>query len=257
MPYFQGSAGRVYYRHWECAEPIAQIVFLHGYGEHSGLYHRFGDHMVAEGIDLWALDAIGHGLSEGERGRPNSITHLQANAEQLTDIAQARRPDIPTILVGHSMGAITAVAVVASDEAAYHGVVLGGMPIEALTESQRKKLPEAVMSQDNFYLDEIENDPLKFDLSEAVERISTLINAKVLDRVQNALPTIGVPLLLLCGEHDLLCPPAMLGRWAALNPRARSRVFENTYHDLINDRAHASVSAEIAATARTWALLGL
>jgi alpha-beta hydrolase superfamily lysophospholipase len=30
MPFFDGQAGRVYYRHWAAAQPRAALVFLHG-----------------------------------------------------------------------------------------------------------------------------------------------------------------------------------------------------------------------------------
>src|ERR1700760_4970338 len=63
MPYFDGVTGRVYYRAWRAPAPrTAAVVFLHGFGEHSGLYHRLGDALTGAGIDLWALDEIGHGL---------------------------------------------------------------------------------------------------------------------------------------------------------------------------------------------------
>ncbi|TGR92564.1 alpha/beta fold hydrolase, partial [bacterium M00.F.Ca.ET.191.01.1.1] len=83
MPRFEGASGQVYYRHWAPLKPTAQIVFLHGYGEHSGLYHRFANSLNARGIGVWALDAIGHGLSDGERGNPGSMADLRTNAERL------------------------------------------------------------------------------------------------------------------------------------------------------------------------------
>jgi alpha-beta hydrolase superfamily lysophospholipase len=227
MPFFDGSAGRVYYRHWTCGWPLAQIVFLHGYGEHSGVYHRFGDFMASRKLDVWALDAIGHGLSEGVRGQPASIEHLRMNAACLTGIAQDVQPGLPTVLIGHSMGAISASAVIAVDQTPFVGVILGGMPIEALDDSQRRQFLQGVMSQDLFYLDELENDPLKVDLSFAVERIPALFSPQLLDALQAALPKINLPLLLLSGEKDFLYPPAMVQRWAACIPGARAQVFPN------------------------------
>jgi hypothetical protein len=56
MPFFDGQAGRVYHRHWAAAQPRAALVFLHGFGEHTGLYHRYGAALNARDIDLWALD---------------------------------------------------------------------------------------------------------------------------------------------------------------------------------------------------------
>ena len=67
MP-FRHRHGRAYYRHWAAAEPRAAVVFLHGFGEHTGLYHRYGFALNAAGIDLWAVDQFGHGLSPGDRG---------------------------------------------------------------------------------------------------------------------------------------------------------------------------------------------
>jgi alpha-beta hydrolase superfamily lysophospholipase len=44
MPTFDGARGRVYYKAWRVPAPrAAAVVFLHGFGEHSGLYHRYGD----------------------------------------------------------------------------------------------------------------------------------------------------------------------------------------------------------------------
>ena len=44
MPTFGGVTGRVYYKAWRVPAPrAAAVVFLHGFGEHSGLYHRLGN----------------------------------------------------------------------------------------------------------------------------------------------------------------------------------------------------------------------
>ena len=68
MPTFDGATGRVYYKAWRGPGPrSAAVVFQHGFGEHSGLYHRLGNTLNASGIELWALDEIGHGLTEGDR----------------------------------------------------------------------------------------------------------------------------------------------------------------------------------------------
>ena len=68
MPFLNTDDGRAYYRHWAAPEPRAAVVFLHGFGEHTGLYHRYGFALNAAGIDLWAVDQFGHGLTPGERG---------------------------------------------------------------------------------------------------------------------------------------------------------------------------------------------
>lgn len=71
MPFFDGRTGQVHFRHWPAAGgavPTVSLVFLHGLGQHSGQYHRFAGAMTASGIDVWAIDHTGHGLSEGDPG---------------------------------------------------------------------------------------------------------------------------------------------------------------------------------------------
>ena len=79
------------------AEPRAVVVFLHGFGEHTGVYHRYGFALNAAGIDLWAVDQFGHGLSPGERGDFGSIADSSDLADTLTELAEGERPGLPLI----------------------------------------------------------------------------------------------------------------------------------------------------------------
>ena len=92
MPVFDTDRGPVYYRHWPAPTPRAAVIFLHGYGEHTGLYHRYGFALNAAGIDLWAVDQYGHGLSPGERGDFGSLADSSVLADRLTALAEAERP---------------------------------------------------------------------------------------------------------------------------------------------------------------------
>jgi hypothetical protein len=49
------------------------VVFRHGFCERSGLYHRLGNALNGAGIELRALDQIGHELTEGDRA-PRACT---------------------------------------------------------------------------------------------------------------------------------------------------------------------------------------
>jgi alpha-beta hydrolase superfamily lysophospholipase len=88
MPFIEHPRGRAYYRHWAAAEPHAAVIFLHGFGEHTGLYHRYGFALSAAGIDLWAVDQFGHGLSPGDRGDFGSVEDSSALADSLTELAE-------------------------------------------------------------------------------------------------------------------------------------------------------------------------
>ncbi|WSE54621.1 alpha/beta hydrolase [Mycolicibacterium sp. ND9-15] len=68
MPFTDHPKGRAYYRRWASAEQRAAVIFLHGFGEHTGANHRYGYAVNAAGIDLWAVDRFGHGLKPGHAG---------------------------------------------------------------------------------------------------------------------------------------------------------------------------------------------
>ena len=88
MPFLDHDGGRAYYRHWAADDPRAAVIFLHGFGEHTGLYHRYGFALNAAGIDLWAVDQFGHGLTPGERGDFGTIEDSSALADALTELAE-------------------------------------------------------------------------------------------------------------------------------------------------------------------------
>lgn len=131
MPFFAGTSGQVHYRHWPCTDPVAGLVFLHGMGQHSGHYHRFARALHADGIETWALDHVGHGLSEGELGDPGPVADLGTNALRLTGIAEEQRPGLPLAIMGHSLGAATALAALEQDPHRFAAVVLCGLPRRA------------------------------------------------------------------------------------------------------------------------------
>ncbi|MGN7133646.1 alpha/beta hydrolase [Rhodococcoides corynebacterioides] len=112
MSFFEGSRGRVHYRRWPAESPRAHVVFLHGRGQHSGQYHRFGAAMAAHGIETTALDHIGHGLSEGDIGDDASyLDALAENARLLVDLVRESAGGVA--VMGHSLGSATAVRMLA------------------------------------------------------------------------------------------------------------------------------------------------
>lgn len=97
------------YRTWEVPDARAGILVVHGLGEHSGRYERFGASMAAGGYSTYAFDLRGHGASEGRRGHVGSfdvflqdLDRFRREVEALTD----RR--LPLFLLGQSMGGLIA-----------------------------------------------------------------------------------------------------------------------------------------------------
>ena len=254
MPFFEGATGRVYYRHWSNPAPRAALVFLHGFGEHSGLYHRYGAELGAHGIDLWALDEIGHGLTVGERGHFGSFSDLVVNAESLTALAREASPELPFVVGGHSLGSLVAVLAALDHPSAYAGVVVSGAPLSPLpwlaevvdSPDTSLDLEPAALSADPFYLDQLENDPLAFTSADVVALLGAAFPA-VWGRLDAELPSLAVPLLAVHGEADEIAQLDGVTAWRDRLPGLRVEVVEGAAHDVLNELAHRRVADTVAA----------
>ena len=77
---------------------------------------------------MWAVDHVGHGLTEGELTDAAQIPGLAQNALQLIDIAEAEHPELSFALMGHSLGAATAIAALGAHPEAVRCAILCGTP---------------------------------------------------------------------------------------------------------------------------------
>ncbi|MFI6869339.1 alpha/beta hydrolase [Nocardia sp. NPDC050406] len=134
MRYFEGVSGLVHYRRWPIESPTAVVVLLHGLGQQSADYHRFARALNRHGIEVWGIDHIGHGLSEGETDSIAPIDDLAANALLFMELVRDARPELPMTVIGHSLGAGTALIALQSGSPvvdAVSAVVLCGTPEKA------------------------------------------------------------------------------------------------------------------------------
>lgn len=59
---FTGAAGgHIHWRVWTAPAARAQVVIVHGYGEHGDRYRRLAERLAGEGFSVWANDHRGHG----------------------------------------------------------------------------------------------------------------------------------------------------------------------------------------------------
>ncbi|ORA33668.1 alpha/beta hydrolase [Mycobacterium aquaticum] len=240
MPFLDGERGRFYYRHWDVEAPRAQVLLLHGFGEHTGHYHRLAGQLNAVGLDVWGPDHIGHGHTGGSSGMFGSVGDLVSNAAVLLDAMAARR--LPVVIVGHSLGAVTGAMLALEKPASAKGLVMTGAPLWGLPELGQQDL---VMSADEAYLDALANDPLGFDTAPAEPNLWRALEPAGYD-VRRALPALDMPVLLINGEHDVFASPAKAAEFAAQLRRGRSMSIRGGHHDIPNDVPHRRVAALIA-----------
>ena len=114
---FSSSSGQndVHCRLWEPDGEVRAVVQLvHGVAEHIGRYDAFASFLASKGFAAAGDDHLGHGLtaaSQEELGwfaENNGWDKLILDEHSLYDILRKRFPDVPMILLGHSMGSFIA-----------------------------------------------------------------------------------------------------------------------------------------------------
>jgi alpha-beta hydrolase superfamily lysophospholipase len=247
MPFLDTDDGRAYYRHWSTDAPRAAVIFLHGFGEHTGLYHRYGFALNAAGIDLWAVDQFGHGLTPGDRGDFRTLEASTALGERLAELASSGNPDIPLVAQGHSFGAVvTLFRLLAAPDRYRAGIVSGAplVPVPDLVDANTTfEISPNQLSADPFYLDSIENDPLAFVDADGGPLARELDRGW--DRFGAELPALAVPTLAVHGSNDPIAPVGALRAYAEqIEPLSLFEVAGGG-HDILNDVTHLEVAAKI------------
>ncbi|MGQ4600420.1 alpha/beta fold hydrolase [Nocardia sp. R6R-6] len=228
MPFFDGARGRMHYRRWPIENPLVTVVLLPGIGQHSSHYHRFARTLqAAVEIDAWALDTSGHGLSEGDPEQPGTLAELVADALGLVELARAAQPHTPLVLMGHSLGAATAL----------------GMLGAAVPEVAEGETASAVIERDL---------PLRPALP--ARELAGLVLSGVPKRALGGgapgspgtpLPR-ELPVLAVHGVDDRRAPIDAVRVWTSRHESVDLHEYTDAGHDLLHERVHARVTADIA-----------
>lgn len=95
----------------EDAESIRCVVqIVHGMAEYFERYEEFAEYLTARGCVVTGEDHMGHGKSVGEKGKygyfceQDPATVLVRDVHRLKKATQALYPEVPYIIMGHSMG---------------------------------------------------------------------------------------------------------------------------------------------------------
>ena len=89
---------------WISDEQVTTLVIMvHGIGEHSGCYDELAKKFVEQSVGFLAFDLRGHGRSTGIRGHA-SIKLIKDDLRMVIEYIHQKFPDVPIVLLGHSMG---------------------------------------------------------------------------------------------------------------------------------------------------------
>ena len=251
------DAPLLYLREWLAAGPAwGRVLIVHGIGEHSGRYERTGRLLSKAGLDVQAFDLRGHGLSGGRR------VYVRRWSDYLDDVegrlAALRRPGLPTVLFGHSMGALISLTYACSNRPTPDLMVLSAPPLKATVPGwQRVLVPALSRVVPNMVLaNPIAGEQLAADPNVAAAyfsdplvqpRSTARLGAELfwaMKRVPVELGRLRIPTLVIHGGDDTLVPTAGSEPLAAV-PGVDRRVLPKLRHETLNEPEGPEVVAGI------------
>ncbi|MDM0014208.1 alpha/beta hydrolase [Variovorax sp. J22P168] len=242
-------------REWPLAgatKPRAVVVLVHGLGEHSGRYREVAAWLNRRGFTVRGADHHGHGTSSGARG---GLPHSQRLLDDLALVIDDTRrafPEIPLILLGHSLGGLVAASAVARGLRPVDALVLSSPALDAglsgfqkLLVATLSRLAPGLRVGNGLDADFLSHDPAIAKAYRADplchDRIGARLARFLADegaRVQATAPGWQVPTLLIFAGDDRLVNPAGSRAFAAAAPASlvRSVEFPSLYHEIFNER---------------------
>ena len=264
--HFEGVEGLgLFRRAWLPAEPRHTLALVHGYAEHSGRYEGFGSWFAARGFAVHAYDHRGHGRSRGRRCHVGAFREYLDDLDGFLEIVRQEHSQIPITLVGHSMGGLVTLAYLVDRRPPIHSAVTSGAGLALGRGISRLRVGTARILRQllpRFSLGS-RLDPNGLSRDPAVVKgyledplVSRSMTTSLAVELLNAVPEtaaraaeVAVPLLMLHGEEDPLCPAdgsraffdevAVAGSDLRLYPRLRHEIFneperERVYLDILD-----------------------
>ncbi|TXS54650.1 alpha/beta fold hydrolase [Streptomyces sp. uw30] len=249
-----GSRGSIAVREWPNPRPRHVALVLHGYGEHVGRYAEVADVLARHGAAVFGPDHVGHGRSAGERVVIEDFEDVVADVHAVAALARAAHPDVPVVLVGHSMGALVAAryAQLYGDELAalvLSGPVIGDweLPRRLLSHAEIPDTPisPAALSRDPEVGVAYTRDPLVWH--GPMKRPTVEAFVRMLDTVSKSGGIGRLPLLWLHGDDDRLVPLAgsRVGIEELRGNDATERVYAGARHEVFHETNKEQVFADL------------
>lgn len=255
-------------RRWLPArKPRGAVIFVHGWGDHSGRLKDVGRFLADSGYAAFGLDFEGHGLSPGKRAFIADFQHLVDDLAAFAALIKGESQGAPLFLCGYSMGGCVCATYVAFQQHDVAGVIFNASAlavsehISTLKKSLARilggafpRLPlshlttGALMSRDPVQAAAYDADELTYHgkITAGTGRQLLLAN----ERVGRHLDRVVVPFLVLQGTGDTLVDPEGAKAVHAASPSKDKsiRLYPAALHDLF----HESNRKEVLAHVKDW-----
>ncbi|MFN8161761.1 MAG: alpha/beta hydrolase [Solirubrobacterales bacterium] len=244
----------IYWQGWRAEAPArAVVVIAHGVSEHGGRYAHLAERLAVAGYPAWALDHRGHGRSEGRRAVIDRMDNAASDLDAFIGIAAAPDPEVPLVLLGHSMGGCLSLHYALGDPSRLDALVLSAPAATLRSASSAQRLAGRALSAiaPGFGVFEVDAELISSDPA-AVEayvadplvhhgRLPARTVAEIAAAIEafpDRLPTLALPLHGLHGSEDRLVPveaSRTVNRLAGSEDKTLD-VYQGLRHEVFNER---------------------
>ncbi|WP_226435791.1 alpha/beta hydrolase [Rhodococcus yananensis] len=267
---FTGTHGtRIVYDRWSPdGDPTAVVLLAHGFGEHARRYDHVVEKLTGEGFVVYTPDHRGHGRSGGKRVHLRELSEFTDDIDTLMDIAQSENPDLPTVLIGHSMGGAISLAYALDHQDRLSALVLSGTAVVVSSGTPKvvvelgkligrylpdvpvQKLDSKSVSRDPSVVAAYDHDPLVHHglVPAGIARVLVLNE----ESVPNRLPGLMLPVLILHGSDDALADPsgARIIADRAGSDDVTLKLYDGLFHEVFNEPEKDQVLDDLVAWLR-------
>ncbi|WP_432185561.1 lysophospholipase [Streptomyces tendae] len=249
-----GTRGRIAVREWPGGRPRYVALLVHGYGEHTGRYEEVAGVLNGHGAAVYAPDHAGHGRSDGERVVVEDFEDVVTDVHAVAELARAAHPELPVVMIGHSMGGLIAARYAQRHPGELTALVLSGPVIGdwelprrllALEEIPDTPISPASLSRDPSVGAAYAADPLVWH--GPMKRPTLEAFVRTLATVAQGGDVGRLPLLWVHGDDDRLVP--LPGSRVGVEPLSggdlTERIYPGARHEVFNETNRAEVFADV------------
>ncbi|MEU0738945.1 lysophospholipase [Streptomyces sp. NPDC006134] len=249
-----GTRGRITAREWPHPAPRYVALLVHGYGEHIGRYEEVAGVLAGHGAAVFGPDHTGHGRSAGERVLIEDFEEVVTDVHAVADLARTAHPDLPLVLIGHSMGGLIAARYAQRHPERLTALVLSGPVIGdwelprrllALDEIPDTPISPAALSRDPAVGAAYAADPLVWHGPMKRPTLESFV--RTLETVAKGGGVGPLPLLWLHGDDDRLVPlpGSRPGVERLADGHLTERIYPGARHEVFQETNKAEVFADL------------
>ena len=251
--YHSKDGSKIFYRSSVPENPIASVIILHGYAEHSGRYLHVMEYFANRGFAVFAPDERGHGKTARTLGDVEDFRLVLEDVDMLVTQAGEKFPTRPVFMLGHSMGGLLAVLYSERYGNKLRGLILSGAALvlpdnvssflkkmasflaKIAPKLQVQSFDSSGISRDPEVIRKKDSDPLYYK-GKTMARTGNEI-LKGVESAIDRLKDITISLLILHGGADpIISPKASEMIFNAVSSEDKTlKIFDGLYHEIMNE----------------------